>query len=172
MAEKRRALTKAQKRIEATKVPTRSSQQRAKSFADPEKAKRYVPLHNTARQYRDVETGTIISRNQRDKAVLPSREGGRVSKEQLAKRMRARGIKSHRLRYDQLVELRQDRLRAAGVKASKREIQQSKEMKDLVRDLRSKDKTLRGRKHRALVQLGLRDPNSPYVPGESPKTTV
>jgi hypothetical protein len=147
-----------------------SAQRAYKTQADPEKAKRYVPLRNKARQYRDTVTGAIISRNQRDKAVLPSREGGRVSKERLAKSMRERGIKSHRARYDVLVSERQAVLRKAGVKASKREVSQSKEMKDILRALRSKDRSLRGPKHRALVQLGLRDPNSAYPPGESPTT--
>lgn len=169
MARKR---TAAQKRIDSVRVPTRSSQQRAKTFADVEKAKRYVPLRNKARQYRDTVTGAIISRNQRDKVVLPSREGGKVSKERLARQLRERGIKPHTLRYGQLVELRQQRLKKAGVIATKREVRASMEMKTIIRDLKSKDKTMRGKKHRALVQLGLRDPNSPFVPGESPTTKV
>lgn len=147
-----------------------SAQASAKTKADPEKAKRYVPLKNKARQYRDTVTGAIISRNQRDKAVLPSRGGGAVSKEKLAKSLRERGIKSHRARYDTLVAERQAFLKRAGVKVSKRDVAQSKEMKEIVRALKSKDKSLRGPKHRALVQLGLRDPHSAYPPGESPTT--
>lgn len=170
MAKKPRARNAAQRETELAKIPRKSSQLSAKTFADPEKAKRYVPLRNKARQYRDTVTGAVISRNQRDRAVLPSREGGRVSKERLAKRMRERGIKSHRARYDLLVGERQEVLRKAGVKASKREISQSREMKEILRALRSKDRSMRGPKHRALVQLGLRDPNSPYIPGESPTT--
>lgn len=138
-----------------------------KTKADPVLAERYVPLRNSARQYRDTKTGAIISRNQRDKAVLPSRAGGLISKEALAKSLRERGVRSHMSRYQTLIEERRELLARAGIKASKREIRESGEMKNIIHDLRTKSNAARGRKARALVQLGLRDESWNWAVGET-----
>jgi hypothetical protein len=138
--------------------------------ADPEKAKRYEAIKGSARQYRDTKTGAIISRNQRDKAVLPSRAGGQISKEKLAKTLRAKGVVSHIARPQTLWKERQELLKKAGVKVSLKEVRESKEMKDILRGLRSKDNSARGAKARALVQLGLRDESWTWAVGETPRT--
>lgn len=147
-----------------------SSSSKIKTKADSEKAKRYEPIKGSARQYRDKVTGAIISRNQRDKAVLPSRAGGAISKEKLAKTLRSKGVLSHVARPSTLWRERQALLAKAGVKASIKEIRESKEMKGILSGLRSKDNSARGKKARALVQLGLRDASWSWAVGETPRT--
>jgi hypothetical protein len=151
-----------ERKRDAAKIPRLSSKLRTEKI----KQERYVPLKNKARQYRDTKTGAIISRRQYTKALYT---GGK-SLEARAKELRARGIKSHVSRYSDLLRDRRAFLSKAGVKTTVGEIRSSEEMKAIMRDLRSRDKSLRGRTHRALVQLGRRDPNASYPPGESPTT--
>lgn len=151
-----------QSRKEKAKGP-RESKLSSRVKSKPVKQDRYVPLRNKQRQYRDVKTGVIISNRQYKKAVLT---GGK-SLEKFRQERAQRGIISHMKRYGSLVEMRQRELSSAGIKESKRAIMASSEMQQLIRDLRTKDKSASGRKARALVQLGLRDVSWTHAVGET-----
>jgi hypothetical protein len=169
VAKKRK--TAYEKKRDASKIPRTSS----KLNTPKVKQERYVPLRNKTRQYKDTQTGAIISRRQYTKAVYT----GGQSLERRAKGLRARGVRSHLARYQTLLKERQSFLSRAGVKATPGEIRASKEMQQIVKDLRSREGEFKkgkntlyradSRKARALVQLGLRDPNWTMPVGESPK---
>lgn len=160
-----------EKKRDASKIPRTSSRLNTPKV----KQGRYVPLRNKTRQYRDTETGAVISRRQYTKAVYTGGE----SLERRAKGLRARGIKSHLSRYQTLLKERQSFLARAGIKTTPGEVRASKEMQQIVKDLRSREGEFKrgkntlykadSRKARALVQLGLRDPNWTMPVGESPK---
>jgi hypothetical protein len=145
--------------------PKQSKQKSTRTKPAEKIASRFKPLRNKPREYLDLATGRRISRRQRDQAVLT---GGK-SLERRAKERRAAGLKPHTERYYKLVGERYEYLRSQGAKLTKGEIRKSPEMRELIRDLRTRNTAATGRKARALVQLGLRDETWTFAVGETPK---
>jgi hypothetical protein len=111
----------------------------------------------TQRQYVNPATGEVYSRRQAETAQVSY--GLRPAPKQ---QTHGTGL------YNALVTDRQQTLQAIGVSKTRREIRQDPATKQAVKDIHTKPTGAKGRKARALVYFGRRDPNATYDVGDTP----